>query len=49
MGELDPGKLAEQLRAMVPQGHLAFAKSVLSDHGVPELPPEESNSLRLLG
>jgi NAD(P)H-dependent flavin oxidoreductase YrpB (nitropropane dioxygenase family) len=49
MGELDPGKLAEQLRAMVPQEHLAFAKSVLSDHGVPELPPEESNSLRLLG
>jgi NAD(P)H-dependent flavin oxidoreductase YrpB (nitropropane dioxygenase family) len=49
MGELDQGKLAEQLRAMVPPGHLAFAKSVLSDHGVPELPPEESNDLRLLG
>jgi NAD(P)H-dependent flavin oxidoreductase YrpB (nitropropane dioxygenase family) len=49
MGELDPGKLADQLRAMVPERHLAFAKSVLADHGVPELPPDESNSLRLLG
>lgn len=34
---------------MVPQGHLDFAKQVLADHGVPELPPEESNSMRLLG
>jgi len=47
--EDDPEKLAEMLRAMVPQGHLDFAKKVLADHGVPELPDADSNSLRLLG
>ncbi len=49
MGEIDPAKLAEQLREMVPQGHIDFAKKILADHGVPELPPDESNSMRLLG
>ncbi len=49
MGDMDPEHLAEELRKMVPQGHLDFAKQVLADHGVPELPPEESNSMRLLG
>ncbi|MCU1428297.1 MAG: 2-nitropropane dioxygenase [Actinomycetia bacterium] len=49
MGELDPETLAEQLRAMVPETHLQFAKRVLADHGVPELPEGESNSLQLLG
>jgi NAD(P)H-dependent flavin oxidoreductase YrpB (nitropropane dioxygenase family) len=49
MGELDADKLADQLRAMVPQAHLDFAKKVLADHGVPELPEGESNQLRLLG
>jgi NAD(P)H-dependent flavin oxidoreductase YrpB (nitropropane dioxygenase family) len=47
--DLDPEHLAEELRKMVPQGHLDFAKKVLADHGVPELPPEEGNSMRLLG
>ena len=48
-GEEDPEKLAEMLREMVPAGHLSFAKKILADHGVPELPEEDSNSLRLLG
>jgi NAD(P)H-dependent flavin oxidoreductase YrpB (nitropropane dioxygenase family) len=49
MGELDPEALADQLRQMVPQGHVDFAKKVLADHGVPELPEGEGNSMRLLG
>lgn len=49
MGESDPAKLAEQLRAMVPQGHLDFARKVLADHGVPELPDGETGAGRLLG
>ncbi len=48
-GEEDPEKLAEMLRELVPAGHLSFAKQILADHGVPELPEEESNSLKLLG
>jgi NAD(P)H-dependent flavin oxidoreductase YrpB (nitropropane dioxygenase family) len=47
--DLDPEHLAEELRKMVPQGHLDFAKKILSDHGVPELPADEGNSMRLLG
>ena len=38
MGELDPEKLEEELRAMIPEGHRDFAKKILADHGVPELP-----------
>lgn len=38
MGELDPEKLETELKAMVPQGHRDFAKKILADHGVPELP-----------
>lgn len=49
MGETDPEALAAQLRDMVPQEHLAFASRVLADHGVPELPAGEGNSMRLLG
>jgi len=49
MGEMDGDKLAATLRAMVPQQHLDFAKKLLADHGVPELPEDESQSLRLLG
>jgi NAD(P)H-dependent flavin oxidoreductase YrpB (nitropropane dioxygenase family) len=47
--DLDPEALADELRKMVPQGHLDFAKKVLADHGVPEMPEDESNSMRLLG
>ena len=49
MGEIDPSKLADQLREMVPQGHIDFAKKILADYGVPELPADEGNSMRLLG
>ena len=38
MGDMDPDHLADELRKMVPQGHLDFAKKVLADRGVPELP-----------
>ena len=38
MGELDPEKLEAELKAMVPEGHRDFAKKILADHGVPELP-----------
>ena len=37
MGELDPVKLEEELRAMIPDEHRTFAKKILADHGVPEL------------
>ncbi len=49
MGEDDPGKLADQLRAMVPDGHIEFAKKLLADHGVPELPEGETGMGHLLG
>ncbi|MBW2697885.1 MAG: nitronate monooxygenase [Deltaproteobacteria bacterium] len=48
MGELDPEKLQEQLRASVPQEHKDFAAKLLKDAGVPEL-PEEDRSDGLLG
>jgi len=47
--DLNPEDLAEELRKLVPQGHVDFAKKVLADRGVPELPEDESNSMRLLG
>lgn len=49
MGELDPVKLADQLRAMVPDKHIDFARKVLADHGVPELPDGEVRTGQLLG
>jgi NAD(P)H-dependent flavin oxidoreductase YrpB (nitropropane dioxygenase family) len=48
MGELDPEKLEEQLRAAIPLQHREFAAKLLADHGVPELPPEEAHH-ELLG
>lgn len=41
MGEMDPAALADHLRQMVPEGHRAFARKILADHGVPELPDGE--------
>jgi NAD(P)H-dependent flavin oxidoreductase YrpB (nitropropane dioxygenase family) len=38
MGELDPVKLEAELKALVPEGHRRFAKELLAEHGVPELP-----------
>ncbi len=48
MGELDPVKLEGQLKALVPDGHRAFAKDLLATHGVPEL-PEGTPRRELLG
>ena len=41
MGEVDPKKLEEMLRAAIPEEHRRFVKKVLTDHGVPELPEGE--------
>src|SRR5262245_7254397 len=41
MGEVDPKKLEEMLRAAIPEEHRRFVKKVLADHGVPELPEGE--------
>ena len=48
MGEMDPGKLEEDLRALIPDGHREFVKKLLSDHGVPEL-PDDQKAPELLG
>jgi len=40
-GEMDVEKLEVMLRASIPQGHRDFAKKVLAEHGVPELPADE--------
>lgn len=49
MGEVDPKKLEEQLRALVPPQHRAFADKILADHGVPKLPSDEPPRHELLG
>ncbi len=48
MGELDPVKLEADLVAMVPEEHRRFARGLLADHGVPEL-PEGVEAPALLG
>ncbi len=48
MGESDPDKLVEDLRAMIPEQHRQFVKKLLADHGVPEL-PDEQKAPELLG
>jgi NAD(P)H-dependent flavin oxidoreductase YrpB (nitropropane dioxygenase family) len=49
MGEVDPRKLEEMLRAAIPEEHRRFVKRVLADHGVPELPEGEQGVHELLG
>ena len=49
MGEVDPHKLEQMLRAAIPEQHRTFAKKLLSDHGVPELPEGEHPVQELLG
>jgi NAD(P)H-dependent flavin oxidoreductase YrpB (nitropropane dioxygenase family) len=39
--EGDPDRLHEKLLGQVPPEHFAYAKKILGDHGVPELPPGE--------
>jgi NAD(P)H-dependent flavin oxidoreductase YrpB (nitropropane dioxygenase family) len=41
MDELDPAKLEEQLQAAIPPQHRQFVQTLLADHGVPEVPPDE--------
>jgi NAD(P)H-dependent flavin oxidoreductase YrpB (nitropropane dioxygenase family) len=41
MGEMDPVKLEQRLRGLIPAQHRAFAEKILSDHGVPRLPEGE--------
>jgi NAD(P)H-dependent flavin oxidoreductase YrpB (nitropropane dioxygenase family) len=41
MGEMDPSKLEQQLKEMVPPQHREFAAKLLADAGVPDIPPEE--------
>lgn len=41
MGETDVEKLQAMLAAQIPAEHRAFAKKLLADHGVPELPADE--------
>jgi NAD(P)H-dependent flavin oxidoreductase YrpB (nitropropane dioxygenase family) len=48
MGELDPARLEELLRAAIPREHREFAAKLLAEHGVPEVPPEEGHH-ELLG
>src|SRR5262245_62739902 len=48
MGEVDPGKLEEMLRAAVPEEHRRFADKLLAEHGVPRL-PEGERAGELLG
>jgi NAD(P)H-dependent flavin oxidoreductase YrpB (nitropropane dioxygenase family) len=49
MGEIDPAKLEEQLRAAIPQRHREFVQEVLAKHGVPKLPAGEKPVNELLG
>ena len=48
MGEIDPAKLEEQLRSMIPKEHREFAARLLREHGVPEMPAEDKHH-ELLG
>jgi len=48
MGEVDPAKLEQHLREMIPLRHREFAAKLLADHGVPEL-PAENRARELLG
>jgi NAD(P)H-dependent flavin oxidoreductase YrpB (nitropropane dioxygenase family) len=49
MGELDPRKLEEMLRAAIPEQHRQFVQQILADHGVPRLPEGERPVNELLG
>jgi NAD(P)H-dependent flavin oxidoreductase YrpB (nitropropane dioxygenase family) len=48
MGELDPAKLEARLREAIPRQHREFARRLLAEHGVPEL-PEGERARELLG
>ena len=48
MDQLDPDKLEEQLRSLIPEQHRKFAAGLLAGAGVPELPAEDKHH-ELLG
>ena len=48
MGEMDPDKLEDMLKDMVPQEHYDFAEKLLKEHGVPEW-PDKDDEMGLLG
>jgi NAD(P)H-dependent flavin oxidoreductase YrpB (nitropropane dioxygenase family) len=41
MGEMDPSKLEAELAGMIPEEHREFARQLLADHGVPDLPDDQ--------
>ena len=49
MGEMDPAKLEEDLKKLIPLQHREFAGKLLADHGVPEIPSDEPKRHELLG
>jgi NAD(P)H-dependent flavin oxidoreductase YrpB (nitropropane dioxygenase family) len=49
MGEIDPVKLEEMLRAAIPEQHRQFVQKLLADHGVPRLPEGDRPVNELLG
>ena len=51
MGELDPAKLEDELRDMIPEQHRTFVHELLDSHGVPQLPDDVHDvaGLRRLG
>jgi NAD(P)H-dependent flavin oxidoreductase YrpB (nitropropane dioxygenase family) len=48
MGELDPTKLEQELRDMIPEQHRNFVHQLLDEHGVPQL-PEDRKAPELIG
>src|SRR4029453_3967176 len=48
LDDMSPEELEAEMAKHVPDGHRAFGRKVLADHGVPELPEEERHH-ELLG
>ena len=48
-GEMDLGRLTQDLQSMIPDGHREFVRSLLDDAGVPELPEDEVLGSGLMG
>src|SRR5215813_6869104 len=48
-GELDPERMGEQLKEMIPQQHRDWINKLLDEHGVPALPADEQGEGGLLG
>lgn len=48
-GEVNPATLEAQLWEQIPNEHIEFARRLLTEHGVPELPAERQNEPSLPG